>query len=258
MDNHTYRQRSVESSCAAATPRRRSQGCLASRSGGLLSLVLVLASVGGLFWAKSALASSGASSVPLGDYAGWVNAIGHRRLRVRDQHAPHHGHRLPRPHRRVGRHGQRRRRGRLDRHRATASCSACPSFPAWARWPRAPPAPTTSTSPRWRKNLVAEGQGNAILRLGWEFNGDWYPWSVANNTDAAELRRLLDPDRQHHAGRARRPVPVPVEPQPGRPHQLEPDRRPIPGTPMSTTSAPTSTTSTGARPRPRRTRGATS
>ena len=26
--------------------------------------------------------------------------------------------------------------------------------------------------------LVAAGDGSAILRLGWEFNGDWYPWSV--------------------------------------------------------------------------------
>ena len=33
-------------------------------------------------------------------------------------------------------------------------------------------------------NLVADGQANAILRLGWEFNGTWYPWSVSNNTDA--------------------------------------------------------------------------
>ena len=34
------------------------------------------------------------------------------------------------------------------------------------------------------QNLVAQRESNAILRLGWEFNGDWYPWSVANNTDA--------------------------------------------------------------------------
>lgn len=35
--------------------------------------------------------------------------------------------------------------------------------------------------------LVSYGEGNAILRLGWEFNGDWYPWSVANATDAANF-----------------------------------------------------------------------
>ncbi len=35
------------------------------------------------------------------------------------------------------------------------------------------------------ENLVAAGQGNAILRLGWEFGGGWYHWHVANATDAA-------------------------------------------------------------------------
>ena len=29
---------------------------------------------------------------------------------------------------------------------------------------------------RLAEQLVANGQGNAILRLGWEFNGAWYPW----------------------------------------------------------------------------------
>jgi len=35
------------------------------------------------------------------------------------------------------------------------------------------------------QTLVAGGQADAVLRLGWEFNGDWYPWSVANPSDAA-------------------------------------------------------------------------
>jgi hypothetical protein len=35
------------------------------------------------------------------------------------------------------------------------------------------------------QNLVSTGQGNAILRLGWEFGGSWYSWKVANATDAA-------------------------------------------------------------------------
>jgi hypothetical protein len=34
------------------------------------------------------------------------------------------------------------------------------------------------------QTLVNDGAANAILRLGWEFNGTWYPWSVASNTDA--------------------------------------------------------------------------
>ena len=34
------------------------------------------------------------------------------------------------------------------------------------------------------KNLVALGFGSAILRPGWEFDGNWYPWSVASDADA--------------------------------------------------------------------------
>ena len=37
------------------------------------------------------------------------------------------------------------------------------------------------------QNLVSQGLSNAILRLGWEFNGNWYNWSVANPTDAANF-----------------------------------------------------------------------
>ncbi|HUI03565.1 MAG TPA: glycosyl hydrolase [Acidimicrobiales bacterium] len=37
------------------------------------------------------------------------------------------------------------------------------------------------------QNLVSAGFSNAILRLGWEFNGNWYNWSVANPTDAANF-----------------------------------------------------------------------
>jgi len=29
--------------------------------------------------------------------------------------------------------------------------------------------------------LVAKGQANATLRLGWEFNGDWYPWAAGKD-----------------------------------------------------------------------------
>ncbi len=37
------------------------------------------------------------------------------------------------------------------------------------------------------QNLVADHEGNAILRLGWEFNGNWFPWSVATSADAANF-----------------------------------------------------------------------
>jgi hypothetical protein len=36
------------------------------------------------------------------------------------------------------------------------------------------------------RNLVAHGEGNAVLRLGWEFNGNWYAWSVRNPIEATE------------------------------------------------------------------------
>ncbi len=36
-------------------------------------------------------------------------------------------------------------------------------------------------------SLVSYGEGNAVLRLGWEFNGNWYPWSVTDATDAANF-----------------------------------------------------------------------
>ena len=37
------------------------------------------------------------------------------------------------------------------------------------------------------RTLVHYGEGNAILRLGWEFNGTWYPWSVTDQTAAANF-----------------------------------------------------------------------
>lgn len=30
------------------------------------------------------------------------------------------------------------------------------------------------------RNLVTRGRGNAYVRLGWEFNGDWFPWAARN------------------------------------------------------------------------------
>ncbi len=35
--------------------------------------------------------------------------------------------------------------------------------------------------------LVNAGFGHAILRLGWEFDGGWFKWSVSNDTDAANF-----------------------------------------------------------------------
>jgi hypothetical protein len=34
-------------------------------------------------------------------------------------------------------------------------------------------------------NLVAQGQGSSVLRIGWEFNGGWFPWAA--NHHAADF-----------------------------------------------------------------------
>lgn len=51
----------------------------------------------------------------------------------------------------------------------------------------------------WRtlaKNLVAQGLPQAIIRPGWEFNGDYYPWSLRDDQGAADFaaywRHLVD------------------------------------------------------------------
>ncbi|MDX6691663.1 MAG: hypothetical protein QOG15_3120 [Solirubrobacteraceae bacterium] len=44
------------------------------------------------------------------------------------------------------------------------------------------------------ERLVAGGQGSATLRLGWEFNGDWYKWSIKGGqgaTYAAYWRQIV-------------------------------------------------------------------
>lgn len=38
------------------------------------------------------------------------------------------------------------------------------------------------------RRLVAGGQGGAVIRLGWEFNGNWFPWEV---TDTAQARSFV-------------------------------------------------------------------
>ena len=37
------------------------------------------------------------------------------------------------------------------------------------------------------KSLVSENEANAILRLGWEFNGNWFTWSVGSKADAVNF-----------------------------------------------------------------------
>jgi hypothetical protein len=46
------------------------------------------------------------------------------------------------------------------------------------------------------RNLVRWGREDSILRLGWEFSGGWYPWSVRSDADAvafaAYWRQIVD------------------------------------------------------------------
>jgi len=46
------------------------------------------------------------------------------------------------------------------------------------------------------QNLVAQGEAHAYLRIGWEFNGNWFKWSVHNAAGAvhyaAYFRNIVD------------------------------------------------------------------
>ena len=155
-------------------------------AGGLLCLALVLASVGGLFWAKNAQASSGASSIPLGDYAGWTDASGIAAFGST-----------------TGTHPTMAT-DYLDRTDGWAAMDngggeggwtgtgyrlvlGVPILPGVGTLAQGATGAYNQYFATLAQNLVKEGQGNAILRLGWEFNGSWYPWSVANSTDAANF-----------------------------------------------------------------------
>jgi len=41
------------------------------------------------------------------------------------------------------------------------------------------------------QTLVAAGESNAYLRLGWEFDGGWYAWSAASTTDEANFAQYF-------------------------------------------------------------------
>ena len=46
----------------------------------------------------------------------------------------------------------------------------------------------------WRQfgtNITSYGLGNSIIRLGWEFNGNWYIWQATNPTTWAECWRQI-------------------------------------------------------------------
>jgi hypothetical protein len=51
----------------------------------------------------------------------------------------------------------------------------------------------TDTFTRLAQRFVDHGRGDAIIRLGWEFNGGWYSWSAINDptTFAAYWRQIV-------------------------------------------------------------------
>jgi hypothetical protein len=51
-----------------------------------------------------------------------------------------------------------------------------------------------SYNDKWRefaRNIKAAGMDDSIIRLGWEFNGDWYVWSANNPGQFAECWRQI-------------------------------------------------------------------
>lgn len=59
-----------------------------------------------------------------------------------------------------------------------------------------PTGPYDAHFTKLAEGLVAAGEGDAIIRLGWEMNGSWYRWSVKNSTDATDYiaywKRIVD------------------------------------------------------------------
>ncbi|MGA2519814.1 MAG: alkaline phosphatase family protein [Acidimicrobiales bacterium] len=152
---------------------------------GVACLFVLLASVGGLVLANVAQASSGAAAIPLGDYAGWVDPSGIAAFGAT-----------------TGTHPTLAT-DYLDWSGSWSDMDSASGMGGWAGSGYrlvlgVPLVPSSSGATLAQgatgsynqyfatlaQNLVAEGEGNAILRLGWEFNGTWYPWSVASNTDA--------------------------------------------------------------------------
>ena len=156
-----------------------------SVASGLLCLAVVLASVGGLLWAKTAQASSGASTVPLGDFAGWVNPSGiasfGSKTGTHPTLATDYLDRVD------GWSGMDSGGGEGGWHSSGLRLVlGVPIIPGGSGGTLAQGATGAYNQyfATLAQNLVSQGESTAILRLGWEFNGTWYPWSVANNTDA--------------------------------------------------------------------------
>jgi len=153
-----------------------------------LALCTLAALIGGALWTSAARAASGAASVPLGDYAGWVDPSGVAAFGTATGTHPTLG------------------TDYLDWSGSWSSMDSASGMGGWAKSGdrlvlAVPMVPGSSGATlaagatgaydtyfsTLAQNLVKQGVGNAIVRLGWEFNGTWYPWSVATDTDAANF-----------------------------------------------------------------------
>jgi len=179
---HTAR-RFVSGGEAAGRRLGRRAGQAGGLTRALVGLATVTAVIGGAVWSGAAHASAGAASVPLGDYVGWVDPSGMAQFGTE-----------------TGTHPTLAT-DYLDRTDGWSAMDAAYGMGGWGSYRLVLGVPIIPGSSggtlaqgasgaynqyfaTLAQNLVAEGEGNAILRLGWEFNGNWYPWSVANNTDA--------------------------------------------------------------------------
>ncbi len=126
-------------------------------TGTLLCLMLVVASIGGLFVAEGALASSGASTAPL--LGLWVNGTGSAsQLGVTQQVWSDY----------VG--------GSNSLGQTACASYSPPSIPSGGTLMLGVGACTEAQSESIADSLVAAGQSHAIIRVMWEFNNDLSGW----------------------------------------------------------------------------------
>ena len=165
------------------------------------------------------------------------------RLRLGHRDAPDLGHRLPRQGQRLGRDGRRRQHqgvelgsvphGHRNPHPSGVGTLALGATGAYNQY-----------FATLGKNLVSDNEANTILRLGWEFNGNWFTWSVDNATDATNFvaywRQIVTTMRAV-PGQKFKFIWNPNGPSP----TTYTPTRPIPATHTWTMSGPTSTTTSG-------------
>jgi len=155
---------------------------------GWLALALGLSGAGALLGATLASATSGAAGVPLGDYAGWGNASG-----IASFGSSTNTHPTLATDYLDGSSGWSTMEGgggmgrwRSSGYRLVLAVPVIPNGTGASLGAGAAGA-YDSHFVTLAQNLVNAGEGDAYLRLGWEFNGTWYNWSVRNSTDAVNF-----------------------------------------------------------------------